>query len=223
MQCTYTEEALFHHIAKFHTGNNPYNCNKCELNFSEKVLQLKHIESVHDGNKPYRCFVCNDKFPQRRKLTIHMNKKHKEVSFKTENPEFENLMASAYNGQKTPFREETMTPTRDRTLVFGNNLAPDHEEQKPPFLKNKMSSNYNELPELKIEAEDKVQKPLVHEEKVPPVHEETASLVYEEITSNYKERITVHEGKKQQGNSYYCTPLDILGCNFYQFFGISNK
>ena len=77
-----------------------------------------------------------------------------------------------------------------------------------------MPSNYNELLELKIEAKDKVQKQLVHEEKV--------SLVYEEITSNYKERITVHEGKKQQGNSYYCTPLDILGCNFYQFFGISN-
>ena len=165
MQCTYTEEALFHHIAKFHTGKKPYNCNKCELNFSEKVLQLKHIESVHDGNKPYRCFVCNDKFPQQRKLTIHMNKKHKEVSFKTENP--------------------------------------DHEEQEQLVHKNKMPSNYNELLELEIEAKDKVQKQLVHEEKV--------SLVYEEITSNYKKRITAHEDKKQHGNSYYCTSSDILG------------
>ena len=70
-------------------------------------------------------------------------------------------------------------------------------------VKNKIPSNYNELPELKIEAEDKVQKPLLHEEKV--------SLVYEEITSNYEKRITAHEDKKQQGNSYYCTSSDILG------------
>ena len=203
MQCTYTEEALFHHIAKFHTGNNPYNCNKCELNFSEKVLQLKHIDSVHDGNKPYKCLVCNDRFPQQRNLTIHMNKKHKEVSFKIETPEFENLMASAYNGQKTPFFEETVTPTHDRTLELENHLAPDYEEQKPPVHENKMPSNYDELLELKIEAEDKVQKPIVHEEK--------DSLVYEEITSNYEKRITAHEDKKQQGNSYYCTSSDILG------------
>ena len=202
MQCTYTEEALFHHIAKFHTGNNPYNCNKCELNFSEKVLQLKHIESVHDGNKPYKCFICNDKFPQQRNLTIHMNKKHKDVSIKTEIPEFENLMASAYNG---PFRGETVTPTHNRTLEIRNHLAPYHEDQKPPVLKNKIPSNYNEFFELKnhMEVKDEEQKPLVHEEKV--------SSVYEEITSNYKEKITVHEDKKQQGNSYYCTSSDILG------------
>ena len=198
MQCTYTEEALFHHIAKFHAGNNPYNCNKCELNFSEKVLQLKHIDSVHDGNKPYKCFICNDKFPQQRNLTIHMKKKHK-IGI----PDLENLMASAYNGQKK-------IPFHDRTLELENHLAPDHEEQKPPVHENKMPSNYDELLELKIEAEDKVQKQLVNEEKVPPVHEEKDSLVYEEITSNYEKRITAHEDKKQQGNSYYCTPSDIL-------------
>ena len=67
-----------------------------------------------------------------------------------------------------------------------------------------------EVKEEQIESEDKVQKPLVHEEKVPPVHEEKDSLVYEEITSNYEKRITAHEDKKQQGNSYYCTPSDIL-------------
>ena len=199
---TYTEEALFHHIAKFHTGPNPYNCNKCELNFPEKVLLSKHIDSVHDGNKPHKCLHCSDRFLHKTKLHMHMNLKHLEMSVKNEILEFENHIASAYKAQKTPVHEEKLQQTHDKIQELGNHSASDHMEQKPPVHENKMPSNYDKLLALKnhIEAEDKEQKPLVHEEKV--------SSVYEEIVSCYeKENPIVIEGKKQQGISYYCKSL----------------
>ena len=199
---TYTEEALFHHIGKFHSGKNPYNCNKCDLNFSEKVLLSKHIDSVHDGNKPHKCLHCSDRFSNKRNLTRHMNMKHLELSIKSEIIEFESHIASAYKAQETPVHEEKMQPTHDRNLKLGNRLGPDHMEPKPSIHEKKMSSNYDEILELKnhMEAEDEEQKSLINEEKV--------SSIYEEIVSCYeKDNPIVTEDTKQQGILYCCTSL----------------
>nr|XP_027230696.1 zinc finger protein 765-like [Penaeus vannamei] len=56
---------------RLHTGEKPYKCVECELEFTHKSTLLHHMR-LHTGEKPYVCGICDKRFRQRVHLTTHV-------------------------------------------------------------------------------------------------------------------------------------------------------
>ncbi|GIY05213.1 hypothetical protein CEXT_672351 [Caerostris extrusa] len=54
-----------------HTGDNPYQCNKCDKFFSYRY-QLRDHNYIHTGEKPYSCGQCDKSFSSKNSLSKHL-------------------------------------------------------------------------------------------------------------------------------------------------------
>ena len=54
----------------------PFNCNFCDLIFTQKINMENHIAIVHEGKKPYTCDLCKKVFWKESHLNIHLTLKH---------------------------------------------------------------------------------------------------------------------------------------------------
>ena len=56
---------------RIHTGEIPYKCNQCPMDFSQNGSLKKHSR-IHSGGKPYQCKECRKAFSQDGSLAIHL-------------------------------------------------------------------------------------------------------------------------------------------------------
>ena len=57
-----------------HTGEKPYLCDVCSMQFTRHQHLQKHMIRQHAGEKPYQCSKCNKKFADDALLKRHMKR-----------------------------------------------------------------------------------------------------------------------------------------------------
>ena len=50
-----TKQTRNRHITSVHEGTKPFNCELCDLKFSENFRLKQYVLSVHEGIKPFKC------------------------------------------------------------------------------------------------------------------------------------------------------------------------
>ncbi|KAL7648198.1 UNVERIFIED_CONTAM: hypothetical protein RMT77_000101 [Armadillidium vulgare] len=67
--------AVRRHIKYKHTGEKPFSCSICQMNFTEKCKLNQHTRT-HTGEKPFQCDICLKGFGQSTQLKVHMYNHH---------------------------------------------------------------------------------------------------------------------------------------------------
>ncbi|KAB7501744.1 Early growth response protein 1, partial [Armadillidium nasatum] len=67
--------AVKRHIKYKHTGEKPFTCSICQMNFTEKCKLNQHTRT-HTGEKPFQCDICLKGFGQSFQLKVHMYNHH---------------------------------------------------------------------------------------------------------------------------------------------------
>jgi hypothetical protein len=63
-------DALTIHQRTTHTGEKPYQCDRCQQKFTHAAV-LKRHQKTHAGEKPYKCDICQQGFTQSGHLKRH--------------------------------------------------------------------------------------------------------------------------------------------------------
>ena len=83
-QCPHCENERFfgcsgdlkRHVNAIHLKLKPFQCDLCQVSFSEKGTLKHHIEVIHIGEKNYSCSHCDRKFAGKNTLKKHINSVH---------------------------------------------------------------------------------------------------------------------------------------------------
>ena len=60
------------HIVSVHEGKQPFKCDICDANFTQKPNLKQPIESDDEGKKPFKCDMCDASFAFKHHLQAHV-------------------------------------------------------------------------------------------------------------------------------------------------------